>query len=82
MLRKVYSGEQIAAILKESEAGVSTLDLCRKYGMSQNTFYKWKQKFGGMEVSDIRRLRCLEDENGFAANLAALDFAEGRDAQA
>ncbi|NLO91988.1 MAG: transposase [Elusimicrobia bacterium] len=63
MPRKRYSEEQIAGMLKENEAGISAVELCRKYGMSQNTFYKWKQKFGGMEVSDIRRLRCLEDEN-------------------
>jgi len=63
MPRKRYSEEQIAAILKESEAGISAVELSRKYGVSQNTFYKWKNKFGGMEVSDIRRLRHLEDEN-------------------
>ena len=63
MPRKRYSEEQIAAILKEGEAGISAVELSRKYGVSQNTFYKWKNKFGGMEVSDIRRLRHLEDEN-------------------
>jgi len=63
MPRKRYTEEQIASILKESEAGVSTVELCRKYGMSQNTFYKWKDKYGGMTVSDIRRLRQLEEEN-------------------
>lgn len=63
MPRKRYSEEQIAAILKESEAGASAIELSRKYGVSSNTFYKWKNKFGGMEVSDIRRLRHLEDEN-------------------
>ena len=63
MPRKRYSEEQIAAILKEGEAGISAVELSRKYGVSQNTFYKWKNKLGGMEVSDIRRLRHLEDEN-------------------
>jgi len=57
MPRKRYSEEQIAAILKENEAGISAVEVSRKYGVSQNTFYKWKNKFGGMEVSDMRRLR-------------------------
>lgn len=63
MSRKRYTEEQIATILKEAETGIGTTELCRKYGVSQNTFYKWKDKFGGMTVSDIRRLRQLEDEN-------------------
>jgi len=49
--------------LKESEAGVSIQDLCRKYGMSDATFYNWKTKYGGLTVSEVRRLRTLEDEN-------------------
>ena len=61
--RKRYTEEQIATILKEAETGIATVELCRKYGVSQNTFYKWKDKFGGMTVSGIRRLRQLEDEN-------------------
>ena len=60
---KRYSEEQIVSILKEAEAGTSTVELSRKYGVSQNTFYNWKAKYGGMMVSDIRRLRQLEDEN-------------------
>jgi putative transposase len=63
MPTKRYTEEQIVNILKESEAGMSTVELCRKYAMSQNTFYNWKAKYGGMTVSDIRRLRQLEDEN-------------------
>lgn len=62
-MRKRHTEEQIIGILKESDAGMKTGDLCRKYGISQNTYYKWKAKFGGMEVSDARRLRGLEDEN-------------------
>ena len=62
-MRKRHTEEQIIGILKESDAGMKTGDLCRKYGISQNTYYKWKAKFGGMEISDARRLRGLEDEN-------------------
>ena len=63
MPRKRYSEEQIIGVLKESEAGIRTQELCRKHGISTATFYKWKSKFGGMEVSDARKLRHLEDEN-------------------
>jgi putative transposase len=58
-----YSEEQIIALLKEHDAGVKTTDLCRKHGISPATFYNWKAKFGGMDVSDAKRLRHLEDEN-------------------
>jgi putative transposase len=58
-----YSEEQIIALLKEHDAGVKTTDLCRKHGISTATFYNWKAKFGGMDVSDAKRLRHLEDEN-------------------
>jgi putative transposase len=63
MKRSRFSEEQIIAILKEQEAGVSVADLCRKHGVSDASIYKWKAKFGGMEVSEARRLRRLEDEN-------------------
>ena len=63
MPRKRYSEEQIFSILKESQSGVKTVELCRKHAMSQNTFYKWKNKYGGMELSDIKRLKHLEHEN-------------------
>lgn len=63
MPRKRHTEEQIIGILKEGEAGVSTPELCRKHGISTTTLYHWKAKFGGMEVSDARRLRTLEDEN-------------------
>ena len=62
-MRKRHTEEQIIGVLKESEAGLKTDELCRKHGISPQTFYKWKSKFGGMEVSDARRLRGLEDEN-------------------
>ncbi len=62
-MRKRHTEEQIIGVLKESEAGAKTDELCRRVGISQPTFYKWKAKFGGMEVSDARRLRGLEDEN-------------------
>jgi putative transposase len=63
MARKRYTEEQIVAILKEAAAGAKTDDLCRKYGISRNTYYAWRTKFSGMEVPDIKRLRALEEEN-------------------
>jgi putative transposase len=63
MKRSRFSEEQIIAILKEQESGVSVADLCRKHGVSDASIYKWKAKFGGMDVSEARRLRALEDEN-------------------
>ncbi len=62
-MRKRHTEEQIIGVLKQSEAGAKTDELCRRHGVSQQTFYKWKAKFGGMEVSDARKLRGLEDEN-------------------
>jgi putative transposase len=58
-----FTEQQIVGILKESEAGAKTADLCRKHGVSPATFYKWKSKFGCMEVSDVAKMRTLEDEN-------------------
>jgi len=63
MKRSRFSEEQIIAILKEQEAGMATADVCRRHGISSATFYKYKAKFGGLEVSEARRLRALEDEN-------------------
>jgi putative transposase len=61
--RKQYTDEQIISILKEHEAGMPAQDVIRKHGIANGTFYRWKSKFSGMEVSDARRLRELEDEN-------------------
>jgi putative transposase len=58
-----FTETQIVAILKEHEAGIATKDLCRKHGVSPATFYAWKAKFGGMEISDVAKMRALEDEN-------------------
>ena len=63
MKRKEFSEEQIIGILKEAEAGAVVTDLCRRHGMSSATYYAWKAKFGGLEVSDAKRLRALEEEN-------------------
>jgi len=64
MKRSRFSEEQIIGILREHEAGVSVADLCRKHGVSDASIYKWKARFGGMDVSEAKRLRALEDENG------------------
>lgn len=63
MARKRYTEEQIVTILRESAAGAKTDELCRKYGVSAGTFYQWRQKYSGMTVPDIKRLKALEDEN-------------------
>lgn len=70
-MSKRHTEEQIIRILKEHEAGLKTDDLCRKYGISSNTFYNWKNKFGGMEVSDAKRLRHLEHENSRLKKIVA-----------
>jgi putative transposase len=66
-----YTEEQLIGILKESEAGAKTQDLCRKYGISTATFYKWRNKYGGLEISEARRLRLLEEENRRLKHLVA-----------
>lgn len=71
MKRSRFSEEQIIAILKQQESGVATVDVCREHGISSATFYKWKAKFGGLEVSDARRLKALEDENAKLKKLLA-----------
>ncbi|OCG67407.1 transposase [Gilliamella sp. Imp1-6] len=60
---KKMTEHQIVAILKEAEAGIPVKELCRKYGMGNSTFYKWRKKYGGMETSDIKHLKELEAEN-------------------
>ena len=63
MKKSRYTEEQIIAILKQHEAGVKTADLCREHGISDATFYNWKSKYGGLDVSEAQRLRQMEDEN-------------------
>ena len=70
-MKRRFSEEQIIGILKEHEAGISAKELCRKHGMSDASFYKWKAKFGGMDVSDARRLLDLESENAKLKKLVA-----------
>ena len=71
MKRKRFSEEQIIAILKEHETGVPVAELCRKHGVSDASIYKWKAKFGGVEVSEAKRLKALEDENARLKHLLA-----------
>jgi putative transposase len=82
MKRSRFSEEQIIGVLKEQEAGMPTVEVCRRHGISSATFYKWKSKFGGMEVSEAKRLRSLEDENAKLKKLLAeamLDIAVLKD---
>lgn len=71
MKKKRFTEQQIHDILTESEAGLATPDLCRKYGISKNTFYNWRSKYGGMEVSDLQKMREFEDENSKLKKLVA-----------
>ena len=80
-----FTEEQIIGILREQEAGLSTSDVCRKHGIRSATFYKWKAKFGGLDVSDAKRLKSLEDENAKLKKLlveAMLDNAMLKDIEA
>jgi putative transposase len=70
-MKKRFTEEQIIKVLKEHETGATASDLCRRHGISGATFYKWKAKFGGMEVSDARKLRALESENAKLKRLLA-----------
>lgn len=71
MRKSRFSEEQIIKILKEKEAGAKLADLCRRHGISEQTFHRWKAKFGGMEVNDARRLKQLEEENRRLKHLVA-----------
>jgi putative transposase len=71
MTRKRYTEEQIIAVMKEAQAGIPATELCRKHGISSPTFYKWKSKYAGMEPSDLRKMRILEEENRKLKHLVA-----------
>jgi len=83
MKKSRYTQEQIIAVLKQHQAGLSTAELCRKHGISEATFYNWRSRYGGMEVSEARRLKSLEEENRKLKKLLAeqmLDVATLREA--
>jgi putative transposase len=71
MRRSRYTEEQIVGLLKEHERGVSTEELCRRHGISQQTFYRWKAKYGGLDVGDAQKMKALEDENRRLKRLVA-----------
>tara|TARA_R110000751_G_scaffold38526_9_gene92441 strand:- start:21 stop:287 length:267 start_codon:yes stop_codon:yes gene_type:complete len=71
MKKQRFTEEQIIAVLKEQEVGAKAADLCRRHGISEATFYNWKAKYGGMEVSEAKRLKALEDENAKLKKLLA-----------
>jgi putative transposase len=70
-MAKRHTEEQIIAALKEAEAGLKTAEICRKHGISDATFYKWKAKYAGMEISDLRKMKALEEENSKLKRIVA-----------
>ncbi len=70
-MKKRFSEEQIVGVLREAEAGVAIKELCRKHGLSEASYYAWRNKYGGMEVSDVRRLKSLDTENARLKRLLA-----------
>jgi len=78
MKSKRFSEEQIIGILKQAQAGMKIIDLCRMHGISDATFYTWRTKYGGMEVSDVNRLKELEDENRRLKQMSADSMLENR----
>lgn len=70
-MSKRYTEEQIIAVLKEAEAGAKTVEVCRKHGISDATFYKWKAKYSGLETSDLRKMKILEEENAKLKRIVA-----------
>ncbi len=75
-MKKRYSEEQIIGFLREAESGIKVKDLCRRHGFSEASFYAWRSKFGGMEVSDAKRLKALESENAKLKKLLAESMLE------
>ncbi len=78
MVRKQYTEEQIIAVLREAEAGAKVSDLCRKYGMSDATYYNWKAKYAGLTVNELKRLKALEEENRRLKQIVAEQALDNR----
>ena len=78
MARKRYREEQIIGVLQEAEAGTKVVELCRKYGISDATYYNWKAKYAGMTVSELRRLKTLESENRRLKQIVAEQALDNR----
>jgi putative transposase len=78
MVRRKYTEEQIIAVLKEGEAGAKVVDLCRKYGMSDAAYYNWKAKYAGLTVSELKRLKALEEENRRLKQIVAEQALDNR----